>query len=350
MLGLLGWLLFGGAAIKQACDVSGFNGSAEAAAKAGGELYFRDYQNNLRLVGSNKQVWLKEIGTHKCLVDESGKVICDYTQAKLDKKYQEELLPVQEKAKELGITDRDWIYLNTELEWKCPWEDARVDLNTGEKFGVIMLGDLRKAKYKDDLTFYIHKNAEYEDYNSRTGLTAHRDMPIFTCVRFQIDTKDVLKQRWSDYGILYEKDYDRFAYRFLIKQCRQDWKRNCRGYAERMYDEISLTDYIFKYRGLISDIKMDFLLRLGAVKSKKVKEYPLIVRDWDALTEGHLVATEYMALHSKVEDIVEVNEDILKKFNEEAKKIPYKPTRGGECHCWGHSWMETDFFKSWLKY
>lgn len=333
MLGLIGWLIAGGSALKHVSDVSGYHDGNRQIAKDFNELTFRDWYGNLRLTKTNEIVFRRNELGHDCLVNKKGQIVHDFTKEKKEKEFAEKIAPIKAKAEELAIKDRDWMYVNQELEWWEEWQDARIDINTGEKFGVIAICDI-KSKWTDDIDIHPWYDFEvcrrYIGSEKYTRKSIYKDAPPFICLKFDIrrekcytyqdnesyrkwgDARTHRQSDGKDHSGDFEKDYHDIGFDLIGGEYANAVLEK-KYVATPCFTEISLTDYIFKYKGYLPKETIDFLLQTGVIESSNVERITVkqlqINRDIDFYKPLYRYTT-------KMENITKVNEDVLAELKE----------------------------------
>lgn len=286
MLGLLGWIIMVGAGIKQAADTQYISDTRRSEAIHNNKLYYTDAKGNYWLTESNQQVWLSNCGGDVTLVDKNKRIVYNLNQLKRDEQTQEAIKMARMKAKELGITDRNWLWVEDELGWRPkvypqspkgsfdPYISAeRFDLTTGKRFTIqsyCLLG--KKYNVNGKVTLYPESYEGQCDPITNIWYTYYS--PIFNFFKVESGVsgsrfKHITLDNWGHY-----------------------------------FERISLTEYLLTWKAKLNTQGMNFLLETGIIKSKNIK-----IEGYD-----HLVTTD-------VEDIISIDEDKFKKIEAEMEAL-----------------------------
>lgn len=332
MLGLLGWLFFAGAGIKQAADYQDAASRSHSDAKNSGKLYYTNVQGQYFLTETGEK--LRRDG--RSFYDMRGNLLFNLDTIERDKIMLEARARAQEKAKELGITDRDWLYVKSELGWN-PYlvntyfadpNDERVDLNTGKHWGVGVHSD-------------VLCNPDNSLYDPRKGKATCLVMAsVCPAGRDKVANKFLYKR----YPVIsfwkyYVHDGD--------NRCIEKQLQNGTNYFLSTGDEISLTDYLLKYKGKLDKSLMNFLLQTDVIRTSKL-QYIVTRRDgkkcYDEITINAkpVRPIDKYRLWTDTEDIISINEEKLKEMVDEMNKLPINDV--------GMSDRDNDKYEYKLKY
>lgn len=299
MLGLIGWALYLGSGFVQAVQTQAAQDRIRDEAKELGKVTYTGVTGQLYLTETHQKVWRRTVCGDDCLVDKHGNTVVNFTKEKRDKQRAELIAPIKAKAEELGITDRDWLYLKDEMDWFEEYDDARIEIETGRKFGVFAVNALKEVGCgnKRDTLAYTFKvqnfNDGWNEYSRKCKIRAGASIGFY---RFEINNNMVYKRQAeylrNDWG--YGPD-DWLSKKFLERPCLANTK------------EISLTDYLYKYKKPLDDVMMDFLLQTGVIESKKVEI-------------AYSRSASCHCAHTYLEDITKINEDKIKELAAEVDK------------------------------
>ena len=298
MLGLIGWALYLGSGFIQGVQTQAAQDRIRDEAKELGKVTYTGVTGQLYLTETHQKVWRRTVCGDDCLVDKHGNTVINFTKEKRDKKRAELIAPIKAKAEELGITDRDWLYLKDEMDWFEEYNDARIEIETGRKFGVFAVNALKKVGTgnKRDTLAYTFKvqnfNGGWNEYSRKCKIRAGASIGFY---RFEINNNMTYEKQARIFENLADQD-DWLSKYFLERPCLARTK------------EISLTDYLYKYRKPLDDVMMDFLLQTGVIESKKVE---LAYSDSAGCT----------CAHTYLEDITKINEDKIKELAAEVDKV-----------------------------
>lgn len=303
MLGLIGWMVYLGSGFKQAAQTQASYDRAKARAKEIGNRTYTGITGQLYLTETNQKVWRRTVCGDDCLVDKYGNTVVNFSKEVRDKKKAELLAPIRAKVEELGITDRDWLYLKDEMDWFEEYADARIDINTGMKFGVFSATALKRAENRGKYTSYTFKVANYSDgWDENARKSKIRTGASIGFYKFDIN---------------YNSEYKRIAW--MLENSDRPEQKLTMYLLEQPFlsqvKEISLSDYLYKYRKPLDDVMMDFLIQTGVIESKKIEIA------WNCDSD------EFLA-HTYLEDITKINEDKIKELALEVDKLNKCTKRG----------------------
>lgn len=310
MLGLLGWLFFAGAGIKQAADYQDAASRSHSDAKNSGKLYYTNVQGQYFLTETGEK--LRRDG--RSFYDMRGNLLFNLDTIERDKILLEARARAQEKAKELGITDRDWLYVKSELGWnpysinKWYADDERVDLNTGKHWCVGVHSNL----------YLPEKN-----YGHETKDTCCVSASTMKIGEDKVENRDIYRR----FPVLSFWKYTAWSYSSASEAAKDIASGVIYG---NWLDKISLTDYLLKYKGKLDESLMHFLLQTDVIRTSKLQ---YIYENSDvyghryneifinAKLEGKGMHRQFR-LWTEIEDIISVNEDKLKEMVDEMGKLP----------------------------
>lgn len=292
MLGLLGLIFMAGAGIKQGMDMQYVADSNRANAIAEGRIYYRNARGDCFLVKGGQQVWLKNKYGCQILEDKNGRIVYNLTQMKKDEQTLKAIEMGRVKAEELGITDRNWLWVKKELGWNSYKQDERFDLTTGKRFTV-------------NAYCYIKRSGTLlGKWSSKDLCHYHR---IFMLPKTQYGCEDpitlIRKCTFSPVMGFFKENSDRMSDSAFIHISIN---------YEMMYGvtKISLTEYLMEWNGTLGEDVAKFLIEIGIIKMNEVR--------WEELKQTDYSIYGDRPVRINPDDIVSIDEE---KFREISKKL-----------------------------
>lgn len=245
MLGILGWIFMAGAGFKQAAGMQYVADSNRSKAIAEGRIYYRNAQGDCFLVNGGRRVWLKNKYGDQVLEDKNGMIIYNLSKMKRDEQTLKAIEMGRAKAEELGITDRNWLWVKKELGWESYVPNERFDLTTGKRFTIHAYCYLKKS-------------------TDKIGGVKR----MYLCPKYRLGNIDpITKIQEADYSPIFS----------FFKEDSDRSKDTSFSHITRDYslmpgvEKITLTEYLMKWKETLEPDIMEFLLRVGVVKTKCVR-------------------------------------------------------------------------------
>ena len=292
MLGLLGLIFMAGAGIKQGMDMQYVADSNRANAIAEGRIYYRNARGDCFLVKGGQQVWLKNKYGCQILEDKNGRIVYNLTQMKKDEQTLKAIEMGRAKAEELGITDRNWLWVKKELGWNSHKQDERFDLTTGKRFTVNAYCYIRRSstllgKWSSEDLCYYHRifMLPKTQYGCEDPITLIRKCTFSPVMGFFKENSDRMSDSaFTHISINYEMMYG--------------------------VTKISLTEYLMEWNGTLGEDVAKFLIEIGIIKMKEVR--------WEELKRTDYSISGDRPVRINPDDIVSIDEE---KFKEISKKL-----------------------------
>lgn len=247
MLGLIGFLVLGGSFIKDGCNGQFVADWNKSRAKREGELYYRNISGECRLVETGEKVYIKYYGNNECIFDRYGRRICNVTEYETDRLQEKLKYEAQLKADKFKVKDRDWLYASKEFgaykgcksgKEELFDDSVRIDIKTGRVW--VLRCDCGLA----GITAYDDKKSAWHVFTQFHGIRDTAGTDFYE--------KHRSRKRLSFYKQYYRIRPDNTSY---MAEC----------------EEITLGDYLYKYKGEIDDFLVDFLLKTGVLHSREIR-------------------------------------------------------------------------------